>query len=675
MNLGGVEKGVVDLAYHFKNDLVVISGGGRLVEELKKAGAVHYRLPVYAKSPLSILLIPRLRRIIKKEGIDIVHARSRVPAWISFFANRGLNSQFITTAHGLYARHIFSEVMGWGKFVICPSKVIARHMMDYFGVPQEKIRIISRWVDLSAFLYGDPATRKYSQTVVSIGRISPSKGFEYLIHAFRKVVRNKPYLTLHIIGEAEPSKVKYLNYLKSLVTRFSLDYNIKFLGYRQDIQKVMKDASVVVIPSVIKEAFGRVAVEAFASGVPVIATKVGALEEIIKHREDGILVAPRSPEELAHAILEIVDTPALAKKLATNARKKVEVHYSFTQCVSALEDVYLKALTQKRILVLKISSLGDLILSIPALKALKENVPHSTITLITLKEYAPLFYECPYLDEVIAIEATYKKIRTLLKIGLEVRRRSFDYIIDLQNNFASHCIAFLGLYQKSFGYSRKLGFLLTHRVKYTKETMSPLDSQEKVLNLLGVRLKEKKLIFWDIDNRSVLEKFGLHTSDTLIGINVSASLRWKTKNWPHTHIKKLIEIIAKDLPGAKVILVGDRHSTDDADLIQSASKKNVINLCGRTTLKELAYLLRAFDVFVTQDTASLHLALSVGVSTVALFGPTDPARHVVGADTLHTMVKHLPCSFCYKPRCPSRRCMDEITPQEVFAKIAQCIKR
>ena len=139
LNVGGVETGTLDLAKYLVRSghkAVVVSNGGELVKELESCGAIHYRLPVHKKSLLSIIrMVSRLSEIIRQERIDIVHARSRVPAWIAFFAARKTNTVFITTCHGYYKKHPLSEVMGWAKRVIVLSNVIARHMIDDFGVP------------------------------------------------------------------------------------------------------------------------------------------------------------------------------------------------------------------------------------------------------------------------------------------------------------------------------------------------------------------------------------------------------------------------------------------------------------------------------------------------------------------------------------------------------------
>lgn len=151
LNVGGVETGTLDFARYLVkggHKAVVVSAGGALVGELESSGAVHYQLPVERKSLVKMLkAVPALVEIIKKEKIDIVHARSRVPAWIAYFACRRTNAVFITTCHGYYRKHFFSSVMGWGKRVIVLSNIIGRHMIEDFSVPYERIRLVpAAWI-------------------------------------------------------------------------------------------------------------------------------------------------------------------------------------------------------------------------------------------------------------------------------------------------------------------------------------------------------------------------------------------------------------------------------------------------------------------------------------------------------------------------------------------------
>ena len=676
MNVGGVERGVYDLAKFFKDKnitTIIVSGGGQLARELEDFGVKHYTLPVYSKSLFSLLLIPKLRKIIKDEKIDIVHARSRVPGWIGFFASRSGFAHYITTGHGIYKNRFFSEVMGWGKFIIAPSAVVARHMKDNFGVPEEKISIVSRWVDLDNFKFTGYKERKECNNIVSIGRISSTKGYEHLIKGFKKVVRFNPYLKLKIVGSADKSKLRYFEYLKTLVSRYSLNYNVEFVGFKKDVERVLAGARVLVAPSVIEESFGRVVIEAFACGVPVVATAVGGFKEIIDNEKDGLLVEPGNSDAIADGILRILNDSNFAQKLATQAREKVERKYTMEECLRKTEEVYEKTIKTQRILVIKISSLGDLILSLPSLKEIRNKFPRGTICLLTSKKYHSLFYDCPYIDEVITLEEKYKKVKNLFSIARLLRRRSFDYIVDLQNSRFSHLVSFLSFPRYSFGYARRAGFLLTKRAKYSRQD-SPLVSQERVLRFLGIKFTEKKLTFWPQEPGCPI---GLPQGE-LIGINVSASLRWRSKNWPREHILKLIDLIHKNFPNFKVVLLGDEGAKEAAKKIEKSASPSPLNLCGKTTLRALPQVMKNLKVFITPDTATLHLSLALGIPTIALFGPTSPERHTVKSKDLYIFCEKMPCSFCYRPRCGlegTNACLAKISPQRVFAKIKEILKK
>ncbi len=685
MEVGGVERGVLDLSTFFKKyrtdnsdviENIIISSGGRLLKELDKEEIKHYELPVHKKSLFSILVIPKLKKILKNENINIVHARSRVPGWISFFATRGTKTHYITTIHGIYKSPKSSQVMGWGKFVICPSRAVARHMKENFLVPEEKIIIINRWVNLEKFRFCGLEARKDSNVIVSAGRITPSKGYEYLIEGFKKIVRQNPYLKLKIVGAPEPTKMDYFDHLRTLVNRFSLNHNVQFTGFRSDVENVLAEARMTIIPSVIDEAFPRAVLEACASGTPVIATAVGGVSEIIENNISGILIEPKNSDQIAQAMIRLLNEPSLCENMAKNAREKVEKLYSMEKSLVETKEIYKKAADFTRILAIKISSLGDIILAIPSLKTLKENFPYGTLSVLTLKKYAPILYGCPYVDEIITLEDDYKKLKNVFALAKKLRMKAFDYIIDFQNNRVSHLISFLSFPRYSFGYSLRLGFLLTKKLKLDRD-LDPLSSQEKILELLGLRIKEKKLAFWEIKT-DIQENKILPTERKLIGINISASNKWQTKNWPLNNILTFIELINKNLSSYRVVLVGDAAAKEIADKIESYITPKPYNLCGKTSLQDLPAIIKKLKAFVTPDTATLHLAEALNVPTIALFGPTDPRRHTVKGDNLYVFCKDLLCSFCYKPKCKLGKnipCMEKITPQEIFLKINEIISK
>lgn len=141
MESGGVETGTVDLALALKklgHTVVVISNGGRLVKLLEGGGITHIRLPIHKKSPLSLFLVPEIARIIKSHEIDIVHASSRVPAWIGFLTCKLAGVKFVTSCHGFYSKHFFSHVMGWGELVMVISKTVEKKDDRGFWGPERK---------------------------------------------------------------------------------------------------------------------------------------------------------------------------------------------------------------------------------------------------------------------------------------------------------------------------------------------------------------------------------------------------------------------------------------------------------------------------------------------------------------------------------------------------------
>ena len=329
LNVGGVETGTLDLARYLVklgHKAVVVSAGGTLVKDLQESGGIHYQLPVHKKSLVNaVKMIFKLSEIIQKEEIDIVHARSRVPAWIAYLASRKTGKVFITTCHGYYNRGLLSKVMGWGRRVIGPSNVIALHMINDFGVAHERVRLIPRSVDIDKFEYAFPRrTGKKEFTVGIIGRLTSLKGHIYFIKAMAKAARAVPSLKLLIVGDAPASKSSYKEQLQILIRRLGLWDNTVFLGSQKDIPAILKHLDVLVLATTAHEAFGRVIIEAQAAGVPVVATSVGGVIDVVEDNKTGILVPPADSTAIADAVMRIYRDEKLARSLSENAYAKVK---------------------------------------------------------------------------------------------------------------------------------------------------------------------------------------------------------------------------------------------------------------------------------------------------------------------------------------------------------------
>jgi lipopolysaccharide heptosyltransferase II len=719
LNVGGVETGTVDLAKHLVrlgHKVVVVSWGGELVKELQSIGAIHYKLPVHKKSIFSIIkAIPHLVGVIKKEEIDIVHARSRVPAWIAYFACQCTNTVFITTCHGYYKKHPFSHIMGWSKRVIAISNVIARHMIDDFGVPVERIRLVPRSVDLERFRYISPDKKRGSEFNVGIiGRITPIKGHSHFIRAMAKVARNVPRLKIWIVGDAPHNRQAYKEEIQVIVKRLGLWHCTEFLGTQRDIPQVLSQLDLLVLATVTHEAFGRVIIEAQAAGVPVVATEVGGVVDIVEHNKTGLLIPPADPSGMSCAIMQIFQDLPLAVRLSQNAYKKVQEIYNIDLMVKNTLNVYKDALSNFKILIIKFSSLGDIILSTAALRAVREKFsPSNTlgtdgeqrrtispaaapgsngrksqttsnnykVSVLTGEESKDALFRCPYIDELLVADFKNKDkgLNGLLNLAKCLRKKNFDTIIDLQNNRKSHILSFLTLSANRYGYdNKKFGFLLNHRIKDDKSVVDPVTHQFRILKMLDIDLKDPHLELWPTEEDQMyidglLNAQWLSANQKIIGINISASGRWPTKNWPLTNMAKLCEELR--LRDMRAVLTGTEKDLNQANALLNLAKNiKPINTCGKTSVNQLACLIKRCAVFISSDSSPLHIAAAVNTPFIALFGATDPARHLPPAKDFVVIKKDLPCSPCYKSKCRRRKCMELISTGEVLEAIDRLLK-
>ena len=683
---GGVERGTVDLAKYLVQNghrSVVVSAGGALVGDLTSAGVTHYALPVHKKSLFSVIRsIRSLTKIIEIEKIEIVHARSRVPALIAFFVSRKTHVPFVTTCHGFYSKHFLSRVMGWGKLVIVASHIIGKRMRDDFGVPHHKIRLIHRGVNLEEFKWKPLESERLKKDIVigMIGRITPIKGHALFLKAMARVTRVFPNIKIRIIGDA--SKPQYKEELLMLTRRLGLTHAVEFLGTRYDIPELLGKMSILTAPSVGEEAFGRVVIEAGACGVPVIATRMGGLIDIIENEKDGLLVPPDDPASLAEAVIRLLKDPEFAQQLMVSLRKKVEKEFNLELMFQKTLEVYKEALSQKRILVIKLSAVGDVILSIPSIRALRQKFPDAWISVLVGRKSRKVIRNCPYVNDTIVYEDALGQHRYtgMFKMAKLLAREDFDIVVDLQNNKISHLISYLcGARIRAGHDNRKWSFLLNKKTKgISSEALPPLEHQFKVLRLLGFDALDKRLELWtekeeDIKVQQFLTSQWVSPSQTLVGINPGSSLRWPTKQWPVENFAKLCDELAKR--NIRVVITGSAEDTPIAEELFQLTRNKPVNAVGKTSITELVALIRRCQVFISSDSAPMHIASSVDAPLIAIFGPTDPKRHLVPPSRYQVFWKEVHCSPCYLRNCPiGHICMKKISVQEVLDAVLHFVK-
>jgi heptosyltransferase-2 len=239
-------------------------------------------------------------------------------------------------------------------------------------------------------------------------------------------------------------------------------------------------------------------------------------------------------------------------------------------------------------------------------------------------------------------------------------------------------LAFLTSAGQRYGYdNKKFAFLLNHRIKDELPAMDPVSHQFRLLGQLGIALEDPTLELWpsESDQAYVIELLStqwLSANQRLVGINISASPRWLTKCWPKPHIAKLCEELG--LRDIRVVITGTEYDLADANTLANLAKNTkIINTCGKTSINQLACLIKRCSVYISADSSPLHVAASQGIPFVALFGPTDPQRHLPPANNYLVLKKDLDCSPCYRAKCKTNKCMKLITPQEVLEAIEKLL--
>lgn len=687
LNVGGVETGTLDLSVALRregHEVFVMSNGGVLLPRLEKAGVPHVKLPVHRKELLSIFRMAwRVRRFLRENGIDIVHARSRVPGWIAYLATRGTRVQFVTTAHGAYRRHFGSQVMGWGKKVIVPSTAIWRRMHDEFEVPAEDLRLIPRGIDLERFrgLQRDRIPNAGPVVVGMVGRITPLKGHATFLKALALARVKEPRITARIVGDAPAHRPGVKENLVEMVRGLGLEKAVAFESSQPEVEKVYAGLDILVMASEIPESFGRVLVEAQAAGIPVITAALGGVLDIVEDGRTGTLFPAGDVRALADAMCALVRDPQRARDMRRAAWEKAQREYTVAKMAFGTRKVYEEVLAPKNILVMKFGSLGDVLLVEPSLRALREKFPKARISVLVKSSYQEVLKNCPHVDALIDYdsEGLYRGPGMLL-LGEHLRNLNFDLCVDLQNNWRSHLLGFFAGIPWRLGYERKGGkILLSAPVPETQEKIEPLSHQFRLLSRLDIKpYAEGGLRFYGKDGDaawadSFLKEHGIRNGEPLAAVHIGGSVRWKSKQWGLDSFAALVNALPAKT-GMRAVLVGGHNDALLAERLRPLLRQPYVDAIGQTSLSRLGALLQRCKVLVGADSAPLHIACAVRVPFVAIFGPTDPKRHAPSGPGVNGKVlfKNPPCGPCYRPVCPEghHRCMKDIALNEVIEAVS-----
>lgn len=369
---GGAERATVDVAEALSRAgarCLVASRGGRMVSELQSKGGVWAPFPAATKNPFAMALnAVQLARLIRDEGVEIVHARSRAPAWVAYYATRMTGARLVTTYHSAYGggsaiKQRYNAIMSAGDAVIAISEYAAQRIRDVHPDSASRIVVIPRGADLRAFSASAVDRRRVERLRAQWGvaphdrvallpsRLSARKGHLVLIEATKRLIA-EGFSDLKVVFVGDAHSEAFRRSVETQIERAGLGDVIRNAGYCEDMPAAYLAAAVIVAPATEPEAFGRIAVEAQAMGAPVIVSDIGAAPEIVlappqtpRHQATGWRTPPGDPVALAGAIAEALSLKASARDdLALRARRYVQERFSVEEMQRATLQVYARLL-------------------------------------------------------------------------------------------------------------------------------------------------------------------------------------------------------------------------------------------------------------------------------------------------------------------------------------------
>ncbi|AEB08818.1 lipopolysaccharide heptosyltransferase I [Desulfobacca acetoxidans] len=339
----------------------------------------------------------------------------------------------------------------------------------------------------------------------------------------------------------------------------------------------------------------------------------------------------------------------------------------------------------ERILLIKLSALGDVIQTLPTLEAIREAHPQAEITWLVEEAAAPVLAGHPALDNILVSRrrtwVAARRSGDLAQAGREfgslvaaIRQHPFDLVLDLQGLFKS------AMWTTLARSSRKIGFDRTREFSYLAltERLPPYDPDEhavqrylRTAHYLGAPQGPATFrLALPLGGGGLREPPWRTLSHPLVILHPGA--RWETKLWPEESFARLADELARKT-GAQIVFTGSSNDRPLIGRIRSRLHRAVLDLSGRTTVKELARLMYQADAVVTTDTGPMHLAAAVGAPLVALFGPTAPWR--TGPFGPHQVIRTgIRCSPCFRRRCPQPECMNGIAVADVLPVVEQVLE-
>jgi lipopolysaccharide heptosyltransferase II len=309
----------------------------------------------------------------------------------------------------------------------------------------------------------------------------------------------------------------------------------------------------------------------------------------------------------------------------------------------------------------------------PAFRALKNKYPDSYAAVMTPERTREVFQNNPFIDDIITFDErdNGRSLFAKIKLILTLKKKKFDTVFLIHRSWTRAFLCFLAEIKTRVGYNRSKNFLLlTNRIDPPAENIHRQDYYLGLFEKYGIPVTDKSgEVFITADEQKKYADFFGETRKRnafIVGLNPSAN--WDLKRWPAENFSKLADTLVKET-NCGIVLIGEEKERKLIEEVKSGIRMKPYDLCGKTTLRDLAAIISGCDIFISNDSGPAHLAAAMGINTLVLFGPT--AKELTGprGQAVKIINSSVGCKIpCYKTNCADNLCMKKITVEEVLAE-------
>ncbi len=734
--LGGAEESLLNLVRFIDKErfgpYFVVPEDGPLVNKLKSSGAKVFivAMPKIRGIAGVISAANAILKIARENKISLLHTNSIRTHLYGAYAAKLMNLPLVWHERNLITGEFFDPDRVFSFLpdkVICNSFSIAERFKQNGRLPG-KVSVIYSGVDTERFnprLDGRPIRKEFGigpeETVIGIAsRFGRDKGHRIFLEC-AKIILSGGHIAggvkFLVAGSAVFDKDHSMEkYLRDEAQDLGIADNVIFAGFREDMPSFYAVLDVFVLASD-AEPCGRVVLEALAAGRAIVATKSGGTPEMVIDGSSGILVAPQDPAGMAEKIIYLAKNREIAAEMGKNSRKRAEEIFGIAGAVKKIESIYedLGARKQnnimkldlknsvkqfylmvraallspflslrktripepvaiKKILVLRNDRIGDMVLSTPAFKALKEKYPAAEIIVVASKTNRDIVRNNPYVDKVLVYDGIWEFFKA-------ARKEKADLAIDLFYTYQMKQ-AFLAYISAS---PYKIGFENAGREVFFNIKGPDMNRSEgmtghvvELLRYLGVEVHDvKPQLYLSPEDAKWAEDYlkskNIHISDLKVAIHAGGF--YPSQRWGLDRFARLAKRIADEFHAKIIFLTGN----DEERLLKKiepliAGRDDIVMARGLTLTQSIA-LVSKCSVFVGNNSGMLHVACALGLPTVSTMGPTDPVLWAPAGERNIVLRKSLECSPCGKAGCGPHSCMDLITVEDMMDAVRRQLEK